>query len=184
MTLFLILLLLGGQLFRQRPHLIIELLVFLFLFLEKASLFLNPLFIQRHPALGDERFLKELLLIITAIAVINPFNEFKKPAERHHCISGSNISCRMHRQISQLHNQRQLLPRIIFHGIAEIGLMNQGLQIILKRKCHGPVCRIDPLHRQLQRLAAADGTHGRRSRIDPFCLHGRRSKRFIFLFPA
>lgn len=77
----------------------------------------------------------------------------------------------MYRQITQLDDERQLTPGIGIYGETEGRFMDQGLQVILVGHLHGLIRRIDPLNRQLQRLSAADSTHGRSGSIDLLGFH-------------
>ena len=60
--------------------------------------------------------------------------------------------------------------------------MQKGLQIVLVGHLHGVVGGIDPLHRQLQRFAAAHRTHGGRGGIDFLRLCGGRGEHGVFGF--
>ena len=54
--------------------------------------------------------------------------------------------------------------------------MDKGLQVVLVGHFHGVVRRIDPLNRQLQRLAAAHRAHGRSGGVDFFGFHAGRGE--------
>lgn len=54
--------------------------------------------------------------------------------------------------------------------------MEQRLQVVLVGRLHGFVGGVDPFHRQLQRLPAADGAHGRGGLVDLFHLHRRQGE--------
>ena len=86
----------------------------------------------------------------------------------------------MYRQIAQLDEKRQLAPGVVVHGESECWLVNQGLEVVLVGHLHGIVGRIDPLHRQFQRLPAANGTHGRRRGKDLLRLYCGGGKEGVF----
>ena len=67
----------------------------------------------------------------------------------------------MYRQIARLHDAGQHAPHVLVHRKAKAFLMQQGLQVILVGHRDGFVCRIHPLHRQLQRLPASHRAHRR-----------------------
>lgn len=60
--------------------------------------------------------------------------------------------------------------------------MNEGLQIVLVGHFHGLVRRIDPLHRQLQRLAAAHRAHSRSGGIDFLGFYAGWGEEGVFRF--
>ena len=59
-------------------------------------------------------------------------------------------------------------------------VMQQGLQVVLVGHRNGFVCRIHPLHRQLQRLPTAHSAHGRGGGEHFLGLDGGRGKEGIF----
>ena len=68
---------------------------------------------------------------------------------------------RMYRQIARLHDAGQHAPHIAVHREPETRLVQKGLQVVLVGHRDGLVCRIHPLHRQLQRLPAPHRAHRR-----------------------
>ena len=86
----------------------------------------------------------------------------------------------MYRQIARLHDARQYAPHIAVHREPETRLMQQGLQVVLVGHRDGFVCRIHPLHRQLQRLPTPHRAHRRGGGEHFLGLDGRISEEGIF----
>ena len=168
----------GGHLF----DLLAQRLDLSILLVQQAFLFLDFPGVHRYLFGGDKVLVKGTLLIVRAIAVVNPLHKLKQTAQGSKRIARLNAALGMYRQIAQFDDKRHLAPGVGVNGEAEGRLMNEGLQIVLVGHFHGLVRRIDPLHRQLQRLAAAHRTHGRGRRIDFLGFHAGRSKEGIFAF--
>ena len=122
-----------------------------------------------------------MILVIVAIAIVNPIHKFKQHLERHHRFTAGNALLGMHRTVAQLDDKAQLAPSIVFQRMHKARLMNQCLQIVLIRHLHGGIGGIHPLYRKLQRLAAPHRTHCRRCGIDFFRLNTSRRKKRKFL---
>ena len=86
----------------------------------------------------------------------------------------------MYRQIARLHDAGQHAPHVAVHREPEAWLMQQGLQVVLVGHRDGLVCRIYPLHRQLQRLPAPHRAHRRGGGEHFLGLDGRISEEGIF----
>src|SRR5699024_6891313 len=117
-----------------------------------------------------------------AITVVDPLYKLKQTAQGSKCIAWLHAAFGMYRQVSQLDDEGQFPPGVVVHRKAEGRLVDEGLQIVLVGHFHGLVRRIDPLHRQLQRLPAAHCAHGRGRSIDFLSFHTRRSKEGILGF--
>ena len=89
---------------------------------------------------------------------------------------------RMYRQIARLHDAGQHAPHIAVHREPETRLVQQGLQVVLVGHRDGLVCRIHPLHRQLQRLPAPHRAHRRGGGEHFLGLDGSKRKHGIFRF--
>ena len=87
---------------------------------------------------------------------------------------------RMYRQIARLHDAGQHAPHIAVHCEPEARLVQQGLQVVLVGHRDGLVCRIHPLHRQLQRLPAPHRAHRRGGGEHFLGLDGRIGEEGIF----
>ena len=164
-------LLLGGQPGRHALDLGAELLDLGVLFPQKTLLLFDLLGVHDHLFLWDQSFVKAALFVITAVAIIHPLNKFKQTLQRGQRIPGGNAALRMYRKISQLDHIGKLSPCVGIQRKAEARLMDQRLEVVLVGHLHGVVCRIDPLHRQLQRLPAAHGTHSRAGMVHLLRLH-------------
>ena len=152
------------------------------LFTQKAFLLLDFLCVYDNPLGRNFCFLEVALLIIRAVAVVHPLDEFEQSLQRSKRIAGLNAALCANGQIAQLDDKRQFAPSVIVHGKTERGFMDQCLQVILVRHLHGVIRGIDPFHRQFQCFSAADGTHGRCGNIHLFCLYCCRGKQCVFLF--
>jgi hypothetical protein len=80
----------------------------------------------------------------------------------------------MYRQIARLHDAGQHAPHVPVHREPEARLVQQGLQVVLVGHGDGLICRIHPLHRQLQRLPAPHRAHRRGGGEHFFGLDGGR----------
>ena len=89
---------------------------------------------------------------------------------------------RMYRQIARLHDAGQHAPHIPVHREPEARLVQQGLQVVLVGHRDGFICRIHPLHRQLQRLPAPHRAHRRGGGEHFLGLDGRIGEEGIFVF--
>ena len=87
---------------------------------------------------------------------------------------------RMYRKIARLHDAGQHAPHIPVHREPETRLMQEGLQVVLVGHRDGFICRIHPLHRQLQRLPAPHRAHRRGGGEHFLSLDGGRCKHGIF----
>ena len=129
---------------------------------QQAFLLPDLLFVQRYLFAGDGCFIKGALHIVRAVAVIHPLDEVEQPPQAEHCIRRRHTVPCMYRQIARLHDAGQHAPHIAVHCEPETRLMQKGLQVVLVGHRDGFVCRIHPLHRQLQRLPAPHRAHRRR----------------------
>ncbi len=153
------LLLIRRDLGRHLPDRIPKRLNLRFLF-PQQTLLLPDLFRIEHDRYTGNFFLgKRPLLIRLAVAIINPLDKFKQIPQRDQRRTLRYRALRMHRQISQLHNERQLPPRLPIHRETETRLVQHRLQMILIRPLHILIRIVHPLHRQLQSLPAAHGAH-------------------------
>ena len=147
---------------------------------QQAFLLPDLLFVQLHFLAGDGCFIKGALRIVRAVAVIHPLDEVEQPPQAEHCIRRRHAMPRMYRQIARLHDAGQHAPHIAVHREPEARLMQQGLQVVLVGHRDGLICRIHPLHRQLQRLPAPHCAHRRGGGEHFLGLDGRIGEEGIF----
>ena len=147
---------------------------------QQAFLLPDLLFVQRYLFAGDGCFIKGALHIVRAVAVIHPLDEIEQPPQAEHCIRRRHTMPRMYRQIARLHDAGQHAPHIAVHCEPETRLVQQGLQVVLVGHRDGFICRIHPLHRQLQRLPAPHRAHRRGGGEHFLGLDGRIGEEGIF----
>ena len=147
---------------------------------QQAFLLPDLLFVQRYLFAGNGCFIKGALHIVRAVAVIYPLDEIEQPPQAEHCIRRRHTMPRMYRQIARLHDAGQHAPHIPVHCEPETRLVQQGLQVVLVGHRDGLICRIHPLHRQLQRLPTPHRAHRRGGGEHFLGLDGGRCKEGIF----
>ena len=161
-TAALLVLLFAGRVRRRKAlHLLAQSFQFGIFLGQQTFLLPDLLFVQRHFLAGDGCFIKGALYIVRAVAVIHPLDEIEQPPQAEHCIRRRYTMPRMYRQIARLHDAGQHAPHIPVHREAEARLVQKGLQVVLVGHRDGFVCRIHPLHRQLQRLPTPHRAHRR-----------------------
>ena len=159
----LLVLLLARRVYRRKAlHLLTQGFQLGILLFQQAFLLPDLPGVQLHLLAGDGRFVKGALHIVRAVAVIHPLDEIEQPPQAEHCIRRRHTMPRMYRQIARLHDAGQHAPHVAVHCEPEARLVQQGLQVVLVGHRDGLVCRIHPLHRQLQRLPAPHRAHRRR----------------------
>ena len=157
-------------------------LYFSLFFVKETFLLLDFFCIDNNLFLGNQSLIKGAFGVILSVAVINPLNEFKQSLQcKKHITAGNMLFC-MDCHVAELDDKGQFFPGLLVHLETEGRLVNEGLQVIPIGQGHSAVSRINPLDCQLQRLAAANGTHGRGRGIDPFRLDSGRGKKRIFFF--
>ena len=180
-TLLLVLLLGGGQLAGHLLDLSAQSFYLRILFAQQALLLLDFLHIHLYPLGGDPFFIKLSLHIVAAIAVVHPLDELEQSPQSGQRITGAHTALGVHRQIAQFDDERQLAPGVVIHRETKARLVDERLQVVLVGHLHRVVRGVDPLHRQLQRLPASDGTHGRSGGIHLLRLDRGGGKQCVFL---
>ena len=149
---------------------------------QQTFLFLDFPGVHRHLSGGDKILVEGALLIVRAIAIVDPLHKLKQTAQRSKRITWLNAALGMYRQIAQLDDKRHLAPSVGVHSEAESWLMNEGLQIVFVGHFHGLVRCIYPFYCQLQCLTAAYCTHGRSRNINFLSFHAGGGEEGIFSF--
>ena len=180
--LLLMLLLFARVLLGHLRDLFTELFDLRVLFIQETLLLLDLFRIDDDLLCRDLRLIEAALLIVLAVAVVDPLDEFEKTMKGGHGITRRDTLFGVDREIPQLDHVWKLAPGVGIHRKAKGRLMDQGLQIVLIRHHHGKVRRIHPLDRQLQRLSCTDGTHRRRGGEHLLRFDRRRCEECIFLF--
>ena len=152
------------------------------LLVQQALLFLNLFGVDYHLFGRNQRFIKGAFNIIFPVAIVNPLDKFEQAAQRYQCITLLHAAFGMYGKVSKLDDKRDFSPGVVVHRKAERRFVNQRLQVVLIGHLHGVICRVDPLHRQFQRLAAAHRTHGRSRSVDCLGFDAGRGKEGIFGF--
>ena len=159
-----------------------EFLDFRVLFVQETLLLFDLFRVDDDLLCRDLRLIEAALLIVLAIAVVDPLDELEEPMKRGHGITRRDALFGMDREITQLDHVRKLAPGVGIHREAKGRLVYQRLQIILIRHHHGKVRRIYPLNRQLQCLSCTDGTHRRRGGKHLLRFDRRRCEKCVLLF--
>ena len=152
------------------------------LLVQQTFLFLDFPGVHRHLFGGDKVLVEGALLIVRAIAIVNPLHKLKQTAQGSKRITWLNAALGMYRQIAQLDDKRHLAPSVGVHSEAESWLVNEGLQIVFVGHFHGLVRCIYPFYCQLQCLTAAYCTHGRSRNINFLSFHAGGGEEGIFSF--
>ena len=181
-ALLLVLLLFGGVPGRHLLHLTPQRLDFCFLLLQQAFLCLDFLGIHCYLLGGNQRLVKNALLVIGTIAVVDPLDKLKQPPQRRQGVPRLDIPPGMYSHIAQLCDVAQFLPGVLIHGKTEARLKDQGFQIVFIGHIHGLVSGIHPFDGQLHGLAAAYRAQCRGRGIDLLRLHAGRGKEGVFRF--
>lgn len=136
--------------------------------------FLCPdlLHVEGDVRFGDPLFIERTGLIVAAIGIINPLNELKKTFQRLDGKSGRDDLAGMNGHVPERHDPLDLAEQkgreLLFEGV----FVDERGEIVLIGSLYAVIDGIDPLHGQLQSLAAADDAHGGRRGKDLFRLHG------------
>ena len=125
---------------------------------------------------GNPLFIERTGLIVAAVGIIHPLNELKKTFQRLDGKSGRDDLAGMNGDVPErddpLDFAEQEGRKLFFEGI----LMDERGEIVLIGSLYAFIDGIDPLHGQLQSLAATDDAHGGRRGKDLFRLHGGRGE--------